>query len=175
MRSTHVLAAATLTATAFLTLATPGHAGAEEGPTTETTTETGHVVECTGTFGGRPVFASVYENDRFGNEVFVHVGEDGDEVGATRTTDEALIVDGEVATGLRLDGKRVRLTGTAERVGGKIAVHEEHDDAGYHIVVDGFHKRLDSDLAMTWRKKTVPLTCDTAFFYDLVVQKTPTA
>ena len=87
----------------------------------------------------------------------------------------AVIVDGKVATGLKLDGKRVRLTGTAERFGKKIAVHEEHDDAGYHIVVDGFHKRLDTDLAMTWRKKTVPLTCDSAFFYDLVVQKTPTA
>lgn len=174
MRSTHALAAATLTATAFLTLATPGHAGAAEEGTT-TSTETGHVVECTGALKGRPVFASVYENDQFGNEVFVHVGEDGDEVGATRTTDEPLLVDGEIATGLKLDGKRARLTGTAERVGKKIAVHEEHDDAGYHIVIDGFHKKLDSELAMTWRGRTVPLTCDTAFFYDLVVEKTPTA
>lgn len=173
MRTTHALAAV-LTATAALTLSTPGHAGAAEEGTT-TTYETGHVVECTGAFRGQPVFASLYENSEFGNEVFVHVGEDGDEVGASRTTDEALIVGDEVATGLKLDGKRLRLAGTAERVGKKIAVHEEHDDAGYHIVVDGFHKRLDSDLAMTWKQKTVPLTCDTAFFYDLVVEKTPTA
>ena len=179
MRSTHALAAAALTATALLTLATPGHAGAAEGdpttdPATETTTETGHVVDCTGTWKGRPVFASVYENDQFGNEVNVSVGEDGDEVGATRTTDAPLLVDGEIATGLRLDGRRARIAGTYERVGKKIAVHEEHDDAGYHIVVDGFHKRLDTDLAMTWRRTTVPLSCDTAFLYDLVVQKTPT-
>ena len=173
MRTTHALAA-TLTATAALAFATPAHAGAAEEGTT-TTYESGHVVECTGTFKGRPVFASLYENSEFGNEVFVHVGDDGDEVGANRTTDEALLVDGEVATGLRLDGKRVRLSGTAERVGKKIAVHEEHDDAGYHIVVDGFHKRLDADLEMTWRRTTVPLDCDNAFFYDLVVEKTPTA
>lgn len=171
MRTTHAVAAV-LTAAAALTVSTPGHAGAAE---TTTTYETGHVVECTGTWKGQPVFASLYENSEFGNEVFVHIGDDGDEVGASRTTDEALIVDDEVATGLRLDGKRVRLTGTAERVGKRIAVHEEHDDAGHHIVVDGFHKRLDSALAMTWKRKIVPLTCDTAFFYDLVVEKTPTA
>ena len=173
MRTTHALAAA-LTATAALSFSSPAHAGAAEEGTT-TTYEHGHVVECTGTFEGRPVFASLYENDEFGNEVFVHIGEDGDEVGATRNPDGALIEVGEVATGLRLDGRRARLTGTAERVGKKIAVHEEHDDAGYHIVVDGFHKRLDTDLEMTWRGTTVPLDCDTAFFYDLVVEKTPTA
>ena len=177
MRTTHALAAA-LTATAALStclgLVTPAHAvAAEEGTTT--THEHGHVVECTGTWKGQPVFASLYENNDFGNEVFIHVGEDGDEVGATRNPDGALLVDGEVATGLRLDGKRARLTGTAERFGKKIAVHEEHDDAGYHIVVDGFHKRLDTDLEMTWRGTTVPLDCDSAFFYDLVVEKTPTA
>lgn len=168
-RSTHALAAF-LTATATLTLATPAQAAEST-----TTYETGHVVECLGTWKGQPVFASLYENSEFGNEVVVHVGDDGDEVGTNRTTEDALLVDGTVDTGLRLDGKRVRITGTAERVGKKIAVHEEHDDAGQHIVIDGFHKRLDTDLTLTWKQRTVPLDCDTAFFYDLVVEKTPAA
>lgn len=146
---------------------------AEPTQTTTTTHERGHVLECTGTWRTRPVFASVYENSEFGHEVFVHVGDDGDEVGATRRPTTPMIEDGEVAAWVRLDGRRARLTGTAERFGKRIAVHEEFDDAGQHVVVDGFHKRLAAALTMTWRKKTVPLSCDTAFRYDLTVEKTP--
>ena len=156
-----------------------GAAAVTAEPTQTTTTtherghERGHVLECTGTWRTRPVFASVYENSEFGHEVFVHVGDDGDEVGATRRPPTPVTEDGEVAARVRLDGRRARLTGTAERFGKRIAVHEEFDDAGQRVVVDGFHKRLDAALTMTWRKKTVPLSCDTAFRYDLTVEKTP--
>lgn len=177
MRTIPGLAATTLTTTllsaGLLTGALGGPVMADAAAEPTMTHERGHVLECTGTWRTRPVFASVYENSEFGNEVFVHVGDDGDEVGATRRTTSPLIEDGQVATGVRLDGHRARLVGSAERVGKRIAVHEELDDAGYHVVVDGFHKRLDAALTMTWRKKTVPLSCDTAFRYDLTVEKTP--
>ena len=96
---------------------------AEPTQTTTTTHERGHVVECTGTWRTRPVFASVYENSEFGHEVFVRVGDDGDEVGATRRPTTPMIEDGEVAAWVRLDGRRARLTGTAERFGKRIESH----------------------------------------------------
>jgi len=52
-------------------------------------------------------------------------------------------------------------------------VHEEYDDAGQHITVDGYHRKLAKDLTLTWRHRTVQLSCDNAFFYDLQVTKEP--
>ena len=85
------------------------------------------------------------------------------------------IIDaGQVHGTLRVGGKRAVVDGTAHRVGKKIAVHEETDDAGQHITVDGFHRRLANDVTLTWRKRTVPLECGNAFHYDLQVTKTDT-
>ncbi|WP_180933300.1 hypothetical protein [Nocardioides ungokensis] len=52
-------------------------------------------------------------------------------------------------------------------------VHEEYDDAGEHITVDGYHRKLAKDLTLTWRHRTVQLSCDNAFFYDLQVTREP--
>ena len=49
----------------------------------------------------------------------------------------------------------------------------EHDDAGQHITVDGFHRRLTNDLDLRWKGRTAPLDCDMAFAYDLDVTKEP--
>jgi hypothetical protein len=53
-------------------------------------------------------------------------------------------------------------------------VHEEYDDAGQHIVADGFHRRLAHDLVLRYDGITVPLDCAPAFYYSLNVTKTDT-
>ena len=166
MRTTMITGALAVVATTALM---GGTATAQE-PTT--TRERGIVIECTGTLGAREVWTSIYENNTVKNVVQVVVGDDG--LGAIRETADPFKVGRDVRATLKLAGKRVVIDGTARVVGKKTAVHEEHDDAGQHITVDGTHRRIVSDLTMSWKKRTVPLTCDDAFAYDLQVTKEPT-
>ena len=146
--------------------AAPAHAGA-----TTTTTERGNVIECTGTIDGRPVYASVYENDTYANVVQVLIGGDDDQVGNSREDADGFLDHQKVYASLRVGGKKAVVSGSAVRVGRRIPVHEQYDDAGQLITVDGIHRRLRTDLELAWGKKTAPLTCDNAFFYRLQVTK----
>ena len=74
---------------------------------------------------------------------------------------------------MTIKGKQATIIGTASRIGKRTHVHEELDDAGNHVVSDGWHRRLENDLVLTYAGKTVELTCDPAFFYRLEVTKTP--
>lgn len=177
MRTTTRTALAAATLIGLATPATSATALTFTGETSEpqTTRERGIVVECAGTWRGEEVHTVVYENDQYTNHIEVIIGdaEDGG-VWKSRDTTEDLWSARRVEATLRLDGKRATIAGTARKVGDRIAVHEEHDDAGQHITVDGFHKLLRNDLELTYRRTTVPLECDTAFFYDLQVTKTDT-
>ena len=73
---------------------------------------------------------------------------------------------------LDLGGRPAELSGTTARTGVRTAVHEEHDDAGEHVVVDGVHRELDTELALVWRGRGAPLEC-TGFAFDLQVTRTP--
>lgn len=163
MRTPLALAAA---ATAIAGLGSPATAA----PTTETTHERGVVIECGGTYAGQDVFVSVYENNTFANVFQVVVGDDG--LGKSRESEDGFVSGGKVRASLKLDGKKVVVSGTAKRVGPRTPVHEEHDDAGQHIVVDGFHRALRTDLDMTWKGSRIDLDCGEAFFYKLKVTKT---
>ena len=138
-----------------------------------TTTETGILLECSGTWKGEDVYASVYENNTYGNTVQIVIA-DGDVAGGVRETTRAFKDGRDVRAVMKLKGKRAVVQGTARAVGKKTLVHEEHDDAGQHIVVDGFHRKLSKDLTLTWRHRTVQLDCDTAFAYNLEVTKEST-
>lgn len=166
MRTTMITGALAVVATTALM---GGSAMAQE-PTT--THEHGIVIECTGSLGDREVWTSVYENNTVENVVQVVVGDNG--LGAGRESARAFKVGRDVRATLRLGGKRVVLDGTARQAGKRTPVHDEHDDAGQHITVDGTHRRLATDLTMTWKGRTVPLTCDNAFAYDLQVTKEST-
>ena len=166
MRTTMITGALAVVATTALM---GGTATAQE-PTT--TRERGIVIECTGTLGAREVWTSIYENNTVKNVVQVVVGDDG--LGSSRESAQAFKVGRDVRATLRLSGKRVVIDGTARVVGKKTAVHEEHDDAGQHIIVDGTHRRLANDLTLTWKGTTVPLDCENAFVYDLQVSKEST-
>ena len=139
-----------------------------------TTRERGLVIECTGTIKDRPVYTSLYENDTVRNTIQILIGDDDLQVGGSRDTDRDFRTGRKVRGTLKVGDSRAVVAGTARKVGDRIAVHEEHDDAGQHITVDGFHRRLKTDLTLTWKGATAPLTCDNAFLYDLQVTKEST-
>ena len=136
---------------------------------TTTTQERGIVIECSGKLGGKAVWTSLYENDQYVNVIQVVIGDDG--TGNSREVEKGFLEDGKVRGSVRVAGTRALITGTAHRVGDRIAVHEEHDDAGQLITVDGFHRRLATDLVLKYGTRTRPLTCDPAFFFNLQVTK----
>lgn len=137
------------------------------------THEVGNVIECTGTIQGRAVYASLYENNHYGNEIQVVIGDGDDQVGNARKVAGGFIDHKQVHGSLVVGGKRAVIDGHASRKVRRTPIHEEYDDAGQHITVDGYHRKLAKDLTITWRKRTVQLTCDNAFFYDLQVTKEP--
>lgn len=171
MRSTPLITG-TLAVVATSGLIGLGNAAQASEPTT--TREKGIVLECHGTIRGRAVYASLYENNTVANTIQILVGDDDQQVGGARDTARDFL-DGRAVRGiLKVDGRRALIEGTAHRVGRKVAVHEEHDDGGQHITVDGTHRRLANDLELTWKGATVPLDCDEAFAYDLQVTKEST-
>ena len=157
---------------AAVALYAPGPASAQTGPDSTTTKERGYVIECTGAYRGQRVWLSVYENNVFANVFQVTIGDGG--TGASRQSDTGFVDDGAVKATIRLEGKKLKVIGTAERVGPRTPVHAEHDDAGQHVVEDGYHREVLADLSMKWKDRTIPLTCDNAFFYKLTVTKTDT-
>lgn len=170
MRSIHSTsgALAVLATSALIGL---GAAGPANAGTTTTTTERGNVIECTGTINDRAVYASVYENNTYANVIQVLIGDDDHQVGNSREVADGFLDHGKVYGSLRVGQKKAVVRGSAVRVGRRIPVHEQYDDAGQLITVDGIHRRLRTDLRLTWGRKTVPLTCDNAFFYRLQVTK----
>lgn len=135
-----------------------------------TTNEKGILLECSGTWRGKDVYTSLYENSPYGNTIQIVI-DGGDVAGGSRDTTQAFKVGRDVRGVLKLKGKKAIVEGTARAVGSKTPVHEEHDDAGQHITIDGTHRRLANDLTLTWKGTTVPLDCDNAFVYDLQVTK----
>lgn len=144
-------------------------------PSSETTQEKGVLIECAGSWKGQPVFVSVYENRSFGNELVVAVGAEDQESFWIINPEGRMVRRGEIQQEGRMDGKRVVLAGTVVRDGEVVTVHEEREDAGQHIVVDGVHKPLAADLVLTWKKRNAVLDCENAFRYDLTVTTTPIA
>ena len=142
-----------------------------EQATTTTTHEVGNVIECTGTIRGRAVWASLYENNTVKDVIQVVIGDGDNQVGNSREVTDGFIHEKQVHGSLKVGGKRAVIDGYASRHGKRIAVHEQYDDAGQHITVDGYHRKLATDLTLTWRHRTKQLTCDNAFFYNLTVTK----
>ena len=136
------------------------------------TIERGVVMECTGSRHGLDAYVSLYENNIYGNTVQVILDDDPSTAASRQPAD--VLAAGEVHTGVTIAGQRARIRGTAHRVGPRTPVHEVTEDAGQHIVVDGFHRRLATDLVLRYSGKRVALTCAPAFFYRLDVTRTDT-
>ena len=70
--------------------------------------------------------------------------------GRSKEVERQFLVDGKVRATITIDGAKAKIRGTAELVGKKKPVHEVHDDAGYLITVDGTHRRLATDLVLSY-------------------------
>ena len=176
MRTTQLtlgaLAAVATTALTGLGVASPaGALTATAEQATTTTHEVGNVIECTGTIRGRAVYASLYENNTYANVIQVIIGDDEDQVGNSREVADGFIHEKQVHGSLKVGGKRAVIDGYASRHGKRLPIHEQYDDAGQHITADGYHRRLATDLTLTWRHRTTRLSCDNRFFYNLTVTK----
>ena len=135
--------------------------------------ERGNVIECHGRAHGISIRASVYENHRYGNTVQVVIGDPDAGNGASRDSDDKFVVDGAVKASVKIGGKRVLIEGAAKRHGARTKVYDERDDAGFHIITRGFHRQLVTDMGARYAGKGIPLTCETAFHFDLEVKKIP--
>ena len=136
--------------------------------TPATTVEKGVVIECTGALAGRPVYVSLYENNRYVNVVQVDVGDDG----ASREVRD-IVRAGRVRTSVAIGDDVARVAGTVAVTGRPTRVHEEQDDAGQHILSDGTHRALSTRLRVSFQGERTRLACDNAFRYRLRVTKTP--
>jgi len=164
MRTTLALASAVLVGLGLAS--TPATAAPAE-----THTERGIVLECTGEVDGLSAYVNLYENDVYSNYVQVILDDDPERSASREPND--IWSEGEFSTSVRIDGRKARIRGDAHPVGRRKKVHEELDDAGYHVVSDGWHRRLANDVRLRYAGTTVPLTCAPAFRYRLQVTKTP--
>ena len=174
MNSKRILTAALLAATALMMGQSSASAMQVEdfgGTTTER--EYGILMECSGEADGLQAYASIYENQRYGNHLQVVLGDPDAGNGRSKQATRQFLEDGTVRATITVDGAKARIRGTADRVGKKKPVHEVHDDAGYLITIDGTHRRLATDLVLRYDGAIVPLTCERAFAYDLQVTKEP--
>jgi len=174
MNAHRTLTAAFLTATALMVGSAPASAmqAAEPGAST-TERERGIVLECRGDLDGTAVYASLYENDTYGNWFQVVLGDPDAGNGRSKNVKRQILVDGKVRAAITIDGAKATVRGTASKARKKKHVHEELDDAGYHIVTDGTHRRLKNNLAFEYDGMATRLTCGPAFAFDLKVTKTP--
>lgn len=173
MRTTAYAALAAATALIGLGTATAAQASpapVAPGSAAAAVKEKGIVLECTGRADGLSAYVNLYENDTYSHYVQV-ILDDDPELAKSREPGDILDA-GKIRTGVWIAGKRARIVGTAVRYGTKKHVHQEYDDAGQHIVADGFHRRLGYELALHYDGTTVPLRCAPAFYYSLNVTKT---
>lgn len=158
---------------AALTVSAIASAPADAASRTSTTEhQRGVVLECTGANAAHSAYVDLYENNLHGN--YVQVVLDGDPKLATSRQPADIWDAGDVRTHVTIRDQRVRIFGTAPKVGGRTAVHETHDDAGNHIVTDGFHRRLADDLVLSYDGHRMALDCRPSFYYRLNVTTTPT-
>lgn len=138
-----------------------------------TTHERGDVLECHGRWKAYRVLVTVYENDVYGNHLQMVLRDGTKILGGGGETDRNLVRGDRVSASMPLEGEhRGRVRGDAVLQPGKEPVHEEFDDAGQHVVIDGWHKQRTTDLTFAYRGTAKPLTCETAFRYDLTTEKT---
>ena len=179
MRSTLIAAGSAAAALAGLagTGVLGGTAAHAQHPTSgiqvSSTTEKGIVLECIGETRGLSAYVNLYENNAYSNYVQVILN-DQPTLAASREPKD-IWSDGVVRTSVTIKGQKVKIVGSASKYGKRSPVREEIDDAGQHIVSDGWHRQLENDLTLTYAGTAVALTCAPEFFYKLEVTKTPTS
>jgi hypothetical protein len=134
--------------------------------------EKGYVFECTGEADGLSAYVNLYENDTYSTYLQVILDDDPEQAASREPKD--ILRGTKVRTGIKVAGKQATIVGTARKVGPRKPVHQEVDDAGQHVVMHGFHRRLAHRLVLRYDDTTVPLTCAPAFYFHLKVTTTDT-
>ncbi|WTW98425.1 hypothetical protein OG216_36080 [Streptomycetaceae bacterium NBC_01309] len=186
-----VLAVAAVPATAT---ATAQAAEAQRGVPSSTTIQRGHALACEGTADGVSVTVDLYENSLHGAHagIFVETAE-GAYRGGFGPQDTRMFRYGRVSAKIALEpaeeedaaaqaptaagavGAVADVGGTYARTGRPERVHEEIEDAGRIIVTDGLNQQLRTDVSVSVLGRDVPLSCGTAFAFDLLVRTYPAA
>ena len=111
----------------------------------ETHTEKGIVLECTGEAGG---LVGVRQPLRERRRSPTTCRSSSTTTRSSRASREPKNIwsDGVVRSSVTIKGKKATIVGSASKIGRRTRVHEEIDDAGNHVVSDGWHRRLENDL-----------------------------
>jgi hypothetical protein len=143
------------------------------------TIERGHALSCTGRSEGVAVTVELYQNSAFGSHAGLSVetpdGEYGGGFGPEETT---LFSNGTIAAGIPVKkaddtaepvGDAV-ISGTYAATGHPKPVHEVVEDpAGHYVITKGTHTQLRTAVTVEVLGERVPLSCSTAFAFDLTV------
>ena len=132
--------------------------------------QVGTVIEGTAD-AGTPVMLFLYENSLHGSSVQVVLGdpEEG-QVGALEQAD-AFIVNGVLDVTVDVDGTPVRFHGTVKASGRPEKLVEPVQDNGEQIVTKGTNTQLATDLTVTVRGTTAPVSVAPAFAFDIESRK----
>jgi len=159
--------------------APPGTDGSKPVRTVEKTVEKGYALNCSGRSGDVSVAVDLYQNSAFGSHTGVSVETpEGEYGGGYGPEDTVLFSDGAVTATVplrKLDDTRepagdAVVTGTYATAGRPTRVHEVIEDpAGHYVVTRGTNTRLDASVTADVLGRTVPLSCSTAFAFDLTV------
>ncbi|MBC2904668.1 hypothetical protein [Streptomyces cupreus] len=151
----------------------------EHGSTPEQTIEKGYALSCTGQSGGVTVTVDLYQNSAFGSHASLSVETPHAEYGGGYgPEDTTLFSNGTIAAEIPVK----TLDDTAEPVGDAVIsgtyaaagqperVHEVIEDPAHHYVITtGTNTQLRTVAAVDVLGERVPLSCSTAFAFDLKV------
>jgi hypothetical protein len=186
-----VVIAAVLPATAGAATSGTANTGEAGKRPTSVTVERGHVLGCQGSSAGVEVVVELYENSEFGPHTNVFVqSPDGDYRGGYGPGETPIFTQGRIAATIALEpmgepdggehaaaspepSAEAVVSGTYARSGRPARVHEVVEDDGQIIVSDGINTALRATATVAVLGRTVPLTCDPAFAFDLLVRKYP--
>ncbi|WP_128374645.1 hypothetical protein [Streptomyces cavernae] len=151
----------------------------ENGFKPERTIEKGYALSCTGQSGGVTVTVDLYQNSAFGSHVGLSVETpDGEYGGGYGPEDTTLFSNGTIAAEIPIR----KLDDTAEPAGDAVVsgtyadagqpkhVHEVIEDpADHYVITKGTNTQLETVATVDVLDDSVPLSCSTAFAFDLTV------
>ena len=145
--------------------------------------EQGFVADCTGAAGGYSAIVSLYQNSTVdvAPTAFIETA-DGRELAGEGTSAGDVFDDGTVDVTFALTDNgavppvpagSASLSGTYALSGSPTRVHQAIRDDGYIVVVTGTNTPLRTDFSLEYADTSIPLTCDTAFAFDLTTRRQP--
>ncbi|NBM14427.1 hypothetical protein [Streptomyces sp. GC420] len=171
-----LIGAGVVASTAGAAQATPA---AQGGSTPVKTIEKGYALSCAGQSAGVTVAVDLYQNSAFGSHTSVSIETpEGEYGGGYGPEDTTLFSNGTIAAAIpvrKLDdtaepaGDAV-IGGTYAAAGRPEPVHEVVEDpAGHYVITKGTNTPLRTAATVKVLGTTVPLSCSTAFAFDLTV------